>query len=70
MIAHGYQQNLTLDPGTFSVDPDDIIFKAIVSYPIHRHTLNASPLTDRTGAISTTAVFMASKTFRTSMDRC
>ena len=31
MITHGYQQNLLLDPGTFSVDPDNEIFNADVS---------------------------------------
>lgn len=32
MITHGYQQDLVLDPGTFSVDPDDEIFDADVSF--------------------------------------
>ena len=31
MITSGYQQNLTLDPGTFSVDLDENIFNAAVS---------------------------------------
>ncbi len=31
MITRGYQQNLTLDPGTFSVDLDENIFNAAVS---------------------------------------
>jgi len=31
MITRGYQQNLTLDPGTFSVDLDENIFNAEVS---------------------------------------
>jgi hypothetical protein len=31
MITRGYQQNLTLDPGSFSVDPDGNIFNASVS---------------------------------------
>jgi hypothetical protein len=32
MITCGYQQNLTLDPGRFSVDLDENIFNAAVSY--------------------------------------
>jgi len=31
MITHGYQQDLILDPGTFSVDPDAATFNASVS---------------------------------------
>jgi len=31
MITQGYQQNLALDPGTFSVDPDAATFNASVS---------------------------------------
>jgi hypothetical protein len=31
MIRQGYQQNLTLDPGNFSVDPDTSTFNASVS---------------------------------------
>jgi hypothetical protein len=31
MITRGYQQNLTFDPGTFSVDLDENIFNAAVS---------------------------------------
>jgi hypothetical protein len=31
MITRGYQQNLTLDPGRFSVDFDQNIFNAAVS---------------------------------------
>lgn len=31
MITHGNQQNLLLDPGTFSIDPDQNIFNATVS---------------------------------------
>ena len=34
MITHGYAQNLLLDPGTFSVDPDVTIFPANVSLNI------------------------------------
>lgn len=30
MITRGYAQDLTLDPGTFSVDPDGNIFNATV----------------------------------------
>lgn len=31
MITRGYQQDLTLDPGTFSLNPDGYIFNATVS---------------------------------------
>ena len=31
MITRGHQQNLPLDPGTFSVDRDGITFNASVS---------------------------------------
>lgn len=31
-IIRGYQQNLTLDPGTFSIDPDTTTFNASVSF--------------------------------------
>ena len=32
MITRGYQQDLLLDPGTFSVDPDAVTFNASVSF--------------------------------------
>jgi hypothetical protein len=32
MITHGYRQNLTLNPGSYSVDPDTNTFNASVSY--------------------------------------
>jgi hypothetical protein len=32
MISQGYQQDLIIDPGTYSVDPDMITFNATVSY--------------------------------------
>jgi hypothetical protein len=32
MITRGYQQDLLLDPGTYSVDPDSTIFNASVSF--------------------------------------
>ncbi len=32
MITRGYQQDLLLDPGTFSVDPDTTTFNASVSF--------------------------------------
>jgi hypothetical protein len=32
MIARGYQQDLVLDPGTYSVDPDTSSFNASVSF--------------------------------------
>jgi len=31
MITQGHQQNLTLDPGKFSIDPDTATFNASVS---------------------------------------
>jgi hypothetical protein len=31
MITHGYQQDLLLDPGTHSIDPDQHTFNASVS---------------------------------------
>jgi hypothetical protein len=31
MITQGHQQNLTLDPGKFSIDPDTAMFNASVS---------------------------------------
>lgn len=31
MITRGYDQNLTFDPGTFSIDPDGNTFNATVS---------------------------------------
>ncbi len=34
MITRGYQQDLLLDPGTFSVDPDTTTFNASVSFLI------------------------------------
>lgn len=36
MITSGHQQNLLLDPGTFSIDPDAIIFNASVSLTLYR----------------------------------
>ena len=32
MITSGYQQDLQLDPGTFSVDPDENVFNGSVSH--------------------------------------
>ena len=32
MITRGYEQDLILDPGTYSVDPDEYTFNASVSY--------------------------------------
>ena len=34
MITHGYKQDLLLDPGTFSVDPDATTFNASVCFNI------------------------------------
>jgi hypothetical protein len=34
MITRGHQQNLILDPGTFSVDPDATVFNASVCFNI------------------------------------
>ena len=34
MVTRGYGQDLLLDPGTFSVDPDASVFNANVSSPI------------------------------------
>ena len=31
MITRGYQQDLLLDPGTYSIDPDQVPFDATVS---------------------------------------
>ena len=33
MITRGYDQNLTLNPGSFSVDPNEETFNASVSHP-------------------------------------
>ena len=35
MITCGHQQNLTLDPGEFSIDPDGTSFNASVSYSLY-----------------------------------
>ena len=35
MITRGYQQDLLLDPGIFSVDPDETTFITSVSFNIH-----------------------------------
>ncbi len=32
MISQGYQQDLIIDPGTYSIDPDMITFNATVSH--------------------------------------
>jgi hypothetical protein len=37
MITQGHQQNLTLDPGKLSVDPDMATFNASVSWNILHH---------------------------------
>lgn len=38
MITHGYQQDLLLDPGTYSVDPDAITFNGSVNLNINIHS--------------------------------
>ena len=37
IIRQGYQQNFTLDPGKFSIDPDATTFNASVSWTIPHH---------------------------------
>ena len=43
MIAHGQQQTLILDPGSFSIDPDSTLFNASVCvsvlHNIHIHMI-------------------------------
>jgi hypothetical protein len=69
MINRGHQQDLTLDPGTFSVDPDSETFNASVSHPVS-FTLTLLLLNSfihRTGIISTIVESMIATIFRTSM---
>ena len=55
MITRGYEQDLTLDPGTFSVDRDGNAFNASVSDEVQRDQLSFKSLSipHRTGSIST-----------------
>ena len=44
MISHGYQQSLTFDPGTYSVNPDSIPFNRSVSDKMRYSLLSFSIL--------------------------
>ena len=37
MITHGQQQTLTLDPGSYSIDPDSALFNTSVCFPSMSH---------------------------------
>lgn len=60
LISLGHQQNLTLNPGMFSIDPDAKTFNASVSWSIQHQTIWAHSITCRIGIISTTAEFIIS----------
>ena len=66
MVTRGHDQNLTLDPGSFSVDPDTDTFNPTVS-PATRGTrecMDDVSLLLRNGSISTSAESTANTTFR------
>jgi REJ domain len=69
MIRQGYRQNLTLDPGKFSIDPDATTFNASVSWtflhPIS-HLFHSS--IDRIGSTPTSVDWMASTISHLSME--
>ena len=72
MITRGYEQNLTLDPGTYSVDRDGNAFNASVSDEVRREQLsfNSLSIPHRTGSINTIVGSTACRIFQISMARC
>ena len=71
MITRGHQQDLTLDPGTYSVDLDGNVFNASVSDKVFPRDECSSCLTvDRTGSMSTIVESTVCRTFRTAMACC
>ena len=67
MITRGHQQNLFLDPGTFSVDPDATIFNASVSVNICNNSYVVLRF-DRTGTISIIVEFILGINFQILLD--
>lgn len=57
-ITRGHQQNLTLDPGTFSEDPDASTFNASVRFDWRHTDHSTSSFHIRIGRMTTTVVFM------------
>ena len=70
MITRGHEQDLTLDPGRYSVDLDGSAFNAKVSVvtpssvPAHISSIR------RTGSMNTTAASTVCPTFRTRRASC
>jgi hypothetical protein len=65
MITHAYEQNLILDPGTYSIDLDGYIFHATVSHFISVHL---TFFVVRTGHMNITVEFMVFMIFPIFMD--
>ncbi len=63
MITRGYQQDLLLDPGTFSIDPDATIFNASVSFLLTNKSYFVL-LSDRIGTIIIIVEFMVFMIFQ------
>ncbi len=63
MITRGYQQDLLLDPGTFSVDPDATIFNASVSFLVINKSYSVL-LSNRIGTIIIIVEFMVFMIFQ------
>jgi hypothetical protein len=68
MVTRGREQDLTLDPGTYSADIDGNIFNASVSEEVS--LLDSFLLARRTGSISTIVASMACQIFRTATVYC
>jgi hypothetical protein len=58
MITSGYQKDLKLDPGAYSVDLDGYIFNTSVSNNDSHMYLNHVDLVDRIGNMNITVEFM------------
>ena len=71
MITRGHQQDLYLDPGTYSADIDGNVFNASVSEQVSTSRTHQSCTNIlRTGSISTIVASTACRTFRTAMACC
>ena len=69
MITRGHEQDLILDPGTYSVDLDGNLFNASVSIEtLWECCFYSSLLSNRTGSISTTVASMACQISRTCLE--
>ena len=69
MITRGYEQDLILDPGTYSIDPDRNIFNATVSSPCFIF-LSSSSFSIRIGYTNITVESMAILFFPIATVRC